>query len=59
MEVAGDPARTFDKCRVLLGDIHWAVVKWGDKADLGKKVGQRVTLRFRLDKADLYGLEFE
>lgn len=41
------------------GDLHWATVHWGGKAELGKKVGEPITLRFRLDKADLYGIEFE
>jgi hypothetical protein len=59
VEVAGDPERTFDKCRTLFGDLHWATVRWGDKAELGKRAGEPVTLRFQLDKADLYGIEFE
>jgi hypothetical protein len=59
VEVVADPERTFDKCSRLFGDVHWVTVKWGDKVDLGKKVGEPITLRFRLDKADLYGIEFE
>ena len=59
VEVAGDPERTFAKCRRLFGDLDWATVTWGEKADLGKKVGEPVTLRFRLERADLYGVEFE
>jgi hypothetical protein len=59
VEVVGDPDRTFDQCTPLFGDLHWSTVKWGDKGDLGRKPGDGVTLRFRLDKADLYGIEFE
>jgi hypothetical protein len=59
VEVAGDPERTFDKCRMLFGDLHWATVTWRDKAELGKKVGEAITLRFRLDKASIFGIEFE
>ena len=59
VEVASDPERTFDKCRTLFGDLHWAAVRWGDKAELGKGPGEPITLRFRLDKAELYGIEFE
>ncbi len=59
VEVAGDRDRSLDKCRRLFGDLHWATVQWGGKPTLGKKIGERITLRFRLDKADLYGIEFE
>ena len=59
VEVAGDPERTFDKCSRLFGDLHWATARWGDRAELGKQVGEQITLRFRLEKADIYGLEFE
>jgi hypothetical protein len=59
VEVAGDPERTFDKCDLLFGDLHWAAVHWGGKADLGKKPGEPITLRFRLEKAELYAVEFE
>lgn len=59
VEVAGDPERTFDKCKPLFGDLNWTTVTWGDKAEWGKQVGKPITLRFRLDKADLYGIEFE
>ncbi|MHB9081317.1 MAG: glycoside hydrolase family protein [Pirellulaceae bacterium] len=58
IEVAGDPERTFEKCNALFGDLPWATVKWGEKADLGSDVGKPLTLRFRLDKAALYGIEF-
>lgn len=47
------------KCRMLFGDLHWATVTWGDQAELGKRVGEPITLRFQLDTADLYGLELE
>jgi hypothetical protein len=58
VEVAGDPDRTFDKCSALFGDLPWVAVTWGDKADLGKDAGTPITLRFRLDQAALYGIEF-
>jgi hypothetical protein len=59
VEVAGDLERTFDGCRTLFGDLHWATVKWGERTDLGKKTNEPITLRFRLDKTNLYGIEFE
>jgi hypothetical protein len=34
-------------------------VKRGEKAVLGRDVGKPVTLRFRLDKAELCGIESE
>ena len=59
VEVVGDSQRTFKQCRRLVGDLHGATVQWGDLKDLGKKVGEPITLRFRLDKADLYGIDFD
>lgn len=58
VEVVGDPERTFERCTRLFGDLHWVTVQWGDKADLGVSMGEPITLRFRLEKADLYGIEF-
>lgn len=59
VEVAGKPDRTFDRCARLSGDLHWSPVRWGDHEDLGIAAGQAVTLRFRLDHAAIYGIQFE
>jgi hypothetical protein len=59
VEVVGDPERSFGKCTRSFGDLHWTAVSWGTHADIGKKVGEPITLRLRLDKAELYGIEFE
>jgi hypothetical protein len=59
VEVAGDPERTFEKCNLLFGDLHWAAVEWGGVSDLGRKPGQAITVRFRLERAELYGIEFD
>lgn len=59
VEVAGDSSRSFEKCARLFGDLAWSTVRWGDKSDLGTKPGHAVILRFQLDKAELYGIEFE
>lgn len=59
VEVAGDPERSFEKCSALVGNLEWAPVTWGDKVELGKAAGAPITLRFRLDKAELYGIEFD
>ena len=59
VEVAGDPERTFEKCDPLFGDRFWTPVGWQGKTDLGREKGQPITLRFQLDQAELYGLQFD
>jgi len=59
IEVAGIEGRSFDDCARVFGDRHWTTVEWNGEADLGFEDGQPVTLRLKLDQAELYGLEFE
>lgn len=59
VEVAGVENRSFDRCTPLVGDCHWTAVHWNGETDLGFKQGKPVTLRFKLDQAELFGLEFE
>lgn len=59
VEVAGDPERKFEKCDPLFGDRFWTPVSWQGKTDLGREKGKPVTLRFKLDQAELYGLQFD
>ena len=45
-------------CRPIIGDQHRTIVTWSGEADLGHREGAPVVLRFQLDKAKLFGLEF-
>jgi hypothetical protein len=60
-DLSGKPiaGRTFHDAVALIGDHHWSAVKWKSADDLGVKAGAPVLLRFILDKAKVYGLEFE
>jgi hypothetical protein len=63
VEVAGMdgkplPGRSFAQAKRIIGDQHWTPVVWGGQEDLGFEDGAGIILRFRLDHAQLYGLEF-
>lgn len=53
------PGRTFDDVEPIQGDQYRALVNWKGSEDLGYKEGQPIVLRFRMDQANLFGLEFE
>jgi hypothetical protein len=53
------PGRAFADAQRIIGDQYRTSVTWKDAADLGVEPGQPVALRFRLDQAKIYGLEFE
>ena len=53
------PGRSFDDAVPVIGDQFWAPVAWKSAADLGVKPGEPVELRFRMNMARIYGLEFE
>jgi hypothetical protein len=63
VEVAGIdgsplPGRSFDEARRISGDHHWTLLSWNGQEDLGFAADSAVILRFRMDQAQLYGLEF-
>jgi hypothetical protein len=59
VEVRGVQGRTLEDCVKIVGDQHWASVKWKDGGDLGAQEGQPVTLRLELNQAKIFGIEFE
>ncbi|WP_428937938.1 hypothetical protein [Fontivita pretiosa] len=65
VEVAGPdnqplPGRSFADAQPIIGDQCLTTVTWKNEAnDLGVEPGKPIMLRFRLDKARIYGLEFE
>lgn len=51
--------RTFGDAKPIIGDQFRAVVAWKGTDELGCKDGEYIYLRFQLEKAKLYGLDFE
>jgi hypothetical protein len=56
----GNPVPNYDlhSCRPLVGDEIEGVARWRHGADLGSLSGKPVRLRFLLQDADLYSLQF-
>lgn len=52
------PGRSFDDAVAVVGDQFRALVRWKDGDELGSRDGEPVCLRFRLDRATLYALDF-
>ena len=65
VEVAGRsggeplPGRSFAECDPIIGDRFRHPVTWKGESDLGFEAGNPVLLRFRLEKAAIYCLDFE
>lgn len=53
------PGRSFDDAVPIVGEQYRTLVTWKRGDNLGIAAGQPVMLRFRMDKAKLYGLDFE
>ncbi|MFH1922223.1 MAG: hypothetical protein ABIP48_20355 [Planctomycetota bacterium] len=43
----------------VVGDQCRTLVQWRDGDDLGVEPGEPIALRFRMNKARIYGLDFE
>jgi hypothetical protein len=52
------PGRRFEDAAPIRGDHQAAVVTWGGEDDLGHAEGAEIFLRFRLDQAQIFALEF-
>jgi hypothetical protein len=59
VQVDGIAGRSLDDCDPIIGDQYRTPVTWKGKADLGHEEKKPIRLRFRMDKAQLFGLEFE
>jgi hypothetical protein len=53
------PGRSFDDCDPVQGDAFWQTVKWGGESDPKTPEGEGLVIRFRMDRAQLFGIEFE
>lgn len=52
------PGRTFADVKPLVGDHYRRTVVWNGQEDIGHPEGAAILLRFRMEKAKLFGLEF-
>ncbi|MCX7426798.1 MAG: hypothetical protein NTW96_14370 [Planctomycetia bacterium] len=59
VQVDGVDGRTLDDCDPIIGDQYRKEVTWKGNADLGHEDNKPIRLRFRMEKAQLFGLEFE
>jgi hypothetical protein len=65
VEVAGRsggeplPGRSFADCDPIIGDRFRQPVTWKGESELGFEAGSAILLRFRLEKAAIYCLDFE
>jgi len=55
----GKILHSFDDCDFLIGDHIDRKVTWKGQSDLGHAEGTSVTLKFRLQNAELYSVEFK
>jgi hypothetical protein len=53
------PGRSFEECDVVQGDQFWKTVTWNGEADLGFTEGDGVVISFKMDRAKIFGVEFE
>ncbi len=53
------PGRAMADCRPIIGDQFKTPVTWSGGEDLGIQPGEAVVLRFELDQAKIFGLDFE
>jgi hypothetical protein len=52
------PGRSFDDCKPIIGDAHKQLVTWRGATDVGVPDGRPICLRFKLDQAKLFFLDF-
>ena len=50
---------TFDDCKLISGDQYRTAVTWKSDETLGVKPGEPIVLRFRMNHAKIYALDFE
>ena len=53
------PGRSFEDCTPIIGDQYQTLVTWGEHEDMGIEPGQPVVLKFKLNQAKIFALDFE
>ena len=51
--------RSFADCEPIIGDQYRKTITWKGSDDLSFKNGEAIALRFKLDRASIYALDFE
>ena len=51
--------RTFADCDIVQGDRFWSPVTWNGVDDIGIENGEAIVIRFHLDRAKLFGIQFD
>jgi hypothetical protein len=59
VQVDGVAGRSLDECDPIIGDQYRKTVTWKDKSDIGQDEKKPIRLRFRMEKAQLFSLDFE
>ena len=59
VSVVGVENRSIADCVPIVGDQPWTRVRWNTGEDMTSAEGQPVTLRFELNQAKVFGLQFE
>jgi hypothetical protein len=53
------PGHSFDDAIPVIGDQYCQPIKWRNAEGLGVEKGQPIMLRFRLNRAKIFGVDFE
>jgi hypothetical protein len=53
------PGRTFADSDPIQGDAFWQTVSWNGETDVKVAPGETLVIKFRMDRAKLFGLQFE
>jgi hypothetical protein len=53
------PGHSFADCKPIQGDQFWTPVTWNGQDDLGFNANQPIIIRFKMDHAKLFGIQFE
>jgi hypothetical protein len=51
--------RSFDDCDPIQGDAFWQKVTWKGESDVVAPSDEGLVVRFRMERAQLFGIEFE
>jgi len=53
------PGHSFADSIAITGDQHWQPVTWRQSDELGYEPGSAIFLRFKMDQAKIFGLQFD
>ncbi|HTX54488.1 MAG TPA: hypothetical protein VMD08_13850 [Candidatus Baltobacteraceae bacterium] len=51
--------RTFSDCDIVQGDAFWKTVTWKGESDLKTADGEALVIRVRIERGQLFGIEFD